>query len=136
LRAIVVMLEETPQQAMLLGPDGEELPLPEELYRVLRVVAEALVQGQAVSVAPLHTQLTTQEAADFLAISRPTLVRLLESGAIPFEKPGRHRRVRLDDLLSYQRRMRRERREGLDELARDAAEDDLYATSAHPVVTR
>ncbi|WP_084011440.1 helix-turn-helix domain-containing protein [Pseudofrankia sp. DC12] len=62
--------------------------------------------GLAVTVAPHHLLLSTQEAADLLRISRTTLVRLLETGVIPLEKPSRHRRVRLDDLLGYRRRQR------------------------------
>ena len=63
--------------------------------------------------------MTTQQAADFLGISRPTLVRLLEAGDIAFDKPGRHRRVRLEDLVAYQANFRAERRAALRELQRD-----------------
>jgi excisionase family DNA binding protein len=94
-------------------------------------------QGLGVTIAPHHAMLTTQEAADFLGVSRPTLVRILESGEVPFQKPGRHRRVMLSDLLTYQEASRRHRREALQELADDARKDGLYeATSGPPVPTR
>lgn len=72
-------------------------------------------------VAPVDQKLTTQEAADFLGISRPTMVKLLEQGKLPYERPagGRHRRVRLQDLLHYQETSRAERRAILDELTHE-----------------
>lgn len=114
----------TPAQlAKLVGPDGAEVALPEQVYEVLRDVVKAMSQGFAINIAPLHAVLTTQQAADMLNISRPTLVKLLETREIPFEKPGRHRRVRLTDLLDYQARARKERREILDEMTRTASRD-------------
>lgn len=110
-------------RAKLVGPDGSELTIPDEVHAVLREVVTAMSQGQAVSVAPLNSMLTTQQAADMLNISRPTLVKLLESGEIPFEKRSYHRRVRLSDVLDYERRSRRERDAILDEMTRTAAED-------------
>jgi excisionase family DNA binding protein len=88
------------------GLDGRSVELPEQMFEVLLQVAAAMKAGLAVTVAPHHLTLSTQEAADLLRISRATLVRLLEAGAIPFEKPSRHRKVRLDDLLEYRRRQR------------------------------
>lgn len=114
------------EPAMLLGPDGEQVPLPAEVYRVLRQVIEVMRQGKATLVAPQGLLLTTQEAADFLGISRPTLVKLLEDGAIPFEKPNRHRRIRLHDLLDFQQRRRAERRSALNDLTEDAGRLGLY----------
>jgi len=70
--------------------------------------------------------LSTQEAADAIGVSRPTLVKLLESGEIAFSKPGRHRRVQLKDLMDYQQRIRRHRREVLAAMTEEAAEDDAY----------
>lgn len=110
----------------LVGPHNELIPLPQEAFEVLRQVFEAMKQGLAIHVAPLNAQLTTQEAANYLGVSRPTLVKLLESGAIPFIKPGRHRYVRIDDLISYAESLRERRATGLDELAREAEEGGFY----------
>lgn len=110
----------------LIGPHNEEIELPKEAFEVLVQVYEAMRQGLAIHVAPLNAQLTTQEAADYLGISRPTLVKLLESGAIAFTKPGRHRYVRLDDLMAYAESVRMNRSESLDELAQEAESDGLY----------
>jgi excisionase family DNA binding protein len=74
----------------------------------------------------VHTTLTTSQAAHILGISRPTLVRLLESGEIPYEQPARHRRVRLADILAYQQRARRARATALDEMVRISEEAGLY----------
>src|SRR6185437_2144127 len=90
----------------LTGPDGQSVELPEPMFKVLLQVAAAMKAGLAVTVAPHHLTLSTQEAADLLRISRTTLVRLLETGVIPFDKPSRHRKVRLDDLIQYRRRQR------------------------------
>jgi excisionase family DNA binding protein len=120
----------------LEGPNGESLVLPPEVFEVLRGVIEAMASGQAVTIAPVHQRLTTQEAADLLGISRPTLVKLLEAGEIPFEQPGRHRRVRLADILSYRERASAERRAALDHMVEIADEADLYELTATPKRTR
>lgn len=116
------------EPAALLGPDGQTVPLPLEAFQVLVKVVESMRAGKAITVAPVDQLLTTQEAANFLGISRPTLVKLLEQGQIVYEQPaaGRHRRVRLMDVLDYQRRKRVERRAALDELTEDAAAAGLY----------
>lgn len=112
--------------ATLTGPDGTRLELPGEVFEVLREVVAALAQGLAITVAPHQTVLSTSEAAHLLGISRPTLVRLLESGEIPFDKPGRHRRVRLADMLAYQQRSQRRRAALLDQMVADAEDAGLY----------
>jgi len=110
----------------LVGNDGIHIELPDELYEVLKDVVTALSQGLAITVAPQHTVLTTGQAADLLGVSRPTLVRLLEAGEIPFDKPGRHRRIRLGDVLAYQERSRRSRAAGLDEMVRVSEDAGIY----------
>jgi len=82
--------------------------------------------GLAVTVAPHHLMLSTQEAADLLRISRTTLVRLLEAAVIPFDKPGRHRKVRLDDLLEYRRRQRSQAEIALADMVADTERLGLY----------
>ncbi len=112
--------------ALLRSPDGDETLVPDEVYNALRDVVEALRGGQAITVAPHDTVLTTQEAADFLGISRPTFVKLLERGEIPYTQPGRHRRVRLVDVLAYQQRAREQTRKALDELVAVSDDASLY----------
>ncbi|MGA4506728.1 excisionase family DNA-binding protein [Propionibacteriaceae bacterium G1746] len=121
-------LEQADGPAVLVGPDGQQVSLPESVFEVLAQVVGAMRVGRAITVAPVDQSLTTQEAADFLGISRPTLVKVLESGRVPFTRPtgGRHRRVLLKDLMEYQRATRQDRRETLAGMTRDAVEDGLY----------
>lgn len=123
-------LDHVTEPAALLGPDGQVVPLPMEAFAVLRDVVHAMRHGQAIMVAPIDQLLTTQEAATFLGISRPTLVKLLESDVIPHERPGagRHRRVKLQDVLEYQSRKRVDRRSALDDFTHEAARAGLYDT--------
>jgi excisionase family DNA binding protein len=111
---------------MLTGPDGTRLNLPGEIFEVLRDIVAALAQSLAVTVAPHQTVLSTGETASLLGVSRPTLVRLLEAGEIPFSQPGRHRRVRLADLLAYQQRASRGRAVLLDQMVADSEAAGLY----------
>lgn len=93
---------------LLTGPDlGDQVEIPAEVYRVLRQVTEAMNLGLAVTVVPQSQTLTTQQAAELLGVSRPTLIRLLETERIPYERIGTHRRVLLRDVLAY-REQRRE----------------------------
>src|SRR6266511_2068470 len=75
----------------LVGPDGARMQLPTAVYQVLQLVVLAMARGQAVTIAPHNQRLTTQEAADILGVSRPTLVKMLDDGLIPYAQPGRHR---------------------------------------------
>lgn len=118
MRRLEVFPEESSSKAALVDPAGKTRSIPDEIFRILDQVTNALASGEGITVVPQNAMMTTQQAADFLGISRPTLVRLLESGDIPFEKPGRHRRVRLDDLVAYQSASRTERRDALRELRR------------------
>lgn len=113
-----------------LGGADVKTILPDELREVLANVVMALRRGQAITLAPHAMRLTTQQAADLLGISRPTLVKLLENGKIPYETPSRHRRIQLIDLLNYQASRRGENRDALRSLSQEAQTDGTYDVSA------
>jgi excisionase family DNA binding protein len=128
LEAIQALLAEA-GEVSLLGDGGDPIHLPAPLRAVLTDVAAAMHRGQAITLAPVGQRLTTQESADLLGVSRPTLIKLLDAGKIPYETPGRHRRIRLADLLAYQALRREEQRSVLRELTEDAQDSGLYDTT-------
>lgn len=117
--------------AMLKIPGQEERPLTPELASILLQVAEKLSKGKAIVLMECDTQLTTQEAADMLGVSRPTLIKLLEQGKIPYSKVGRHRRIMLDDLQQYAQRRHAENARRLEELS---SQVDVFATIDNPLI--
>lgn len=104
--------------ARLIDPDGETTEIPESVFHALKFVVKSMARGQTITLMPHDKELTTQEAADLLHVSRPHLTKLLDQGAISHHKVGTHRRVRIDDLLAYRDRRSTTRREKLDELTR------------------
>ncbi len=110
--------------------DNQRVDLPDEVFNVLTKVVDAMAQGKAVTVAPVSQQLTTGQAAEVLGISRQTLIRLLDGNALPYERPRRHRLLRLSDVLAYKQRRHIERRLTLAEMTRQAVEDGLYDDTA------
>ncbi|MDX1587795.1 MAG: helix-turn-helix domain-containing protein [Oleiphilaceae bacterium] len=111
----------------LRGSNGEsdELLLPGHVLQILLDVLSEISQGNAISLIPYHQEVSTQDAANLLNVSRPFLVRLLEEGEIPFRKVGAHRRVRLQDVLNYKEKTDHRRRKALDELAELSQQEDM-----------
>ncbi|MEZ0163171.1 helix-turn-helix domain-containing protein [Kineococcus sp. LSe6-4] len=101
LAELAELLAAQPDAQLSVKAGRHGVTLPPELAHALRETVTALAHGEAVTLTPHEALLTTQEAADVLGVSRPTMVRLLESGALPYTKPGTHRRVRLEDVLTY-----------------------------------
>ncbi|HMO49036.1 MAG TPA: helix-turn-helix domain-containing protein [Rubrivivax sp.] len=101
---------------------AHQTELPASALRLLVEILAELAEGNAVKVVPIHAELTTQEAADMLNVSRPHLVKLLETGALPFHKTGKHRRVRLADLTSFKAEQDRASTRAMAELAQQAQE--------------
>lgn len=110
----------------LVTTNGETLNVPPSVYRALRQMLPVMARGDAVAVVPLHKEMTTQEAADFLNISRPSVVKLLEEGIIPHTKVGTHRRVRFSDVLTYKQRRSEERQRFLQYMLDVAQENNAY----------
>ena len=106
--------------------DKEDKPhrlvLPTSALRLLVDILGELAIGNAVKVVPVHAELTTQEAADLFNVSRPHLVKMLEEGAIPFTKTGRHRRVRFSDLMAFKQRRDEHSQEAMEALVQQAQE--------------
>lgn len=102
----------------LTGPGGQAVPIPETLFYLIERIAEVLARGDAITVVPVGKELTTQQAADLLNVSRQYLVRLLDEERIPHRKIGKHRRLRIEDVLSFKRTRDRDRRAGLRQLSR------------------
>jgi excisionase family DNA binding protein len=128
-RALEGMLDAPLRRApkcQLLGPKGENIPLPESVFYVLERVAEVMARGDAVTVVPVGREVTSQQAADLLNVSRQYLVRLLDDGRIPSRKTGKHRRVLVEDVLAFKETRDKDRRAGLRELSRMTAEFGGY----------
>lgn len=111
----------------LRDPDGDEdLTVPRAAAELLQRILAAMAAGTPVTVVPDHAELTTQQAADMLGVSRPYLIGILEQGGISYRMVGTHRRVRADSLREYSERMLSAQRSAADELTRLTAEAGLY----------
>ncbi|WP_077061356.1 helix-turn-helix domain-containing protein [Streptomyces sp. MP131-18] len=108
--------DEDIQAHLETGAPGEALVLPRPVAELFASTLAALANGQGVQIMPVDAVLTTQQAADMLNVSRPYLIGLLESGAIPYKLVGRHRRIRFADLRQYLREDDVKRKDAADEL--------------------
>jgi excisionase family DNA binding protein len=111
--------EGAPMKIRILDDSGSRptVKLPAPAVGLLLRILEEMASGNAVTVIPVHAELTTQEAADMLNISRPSLIQLLEAGKIESRRVGTHRRVRFEALMKHKRQMDTQRRAVLEELA-------------------
>jgi excisionase family DNA binding protein len=103
-------------KCQLVGPRGETIPIPGSVFYVLERVAEVLARGDSITVVPVGKELTTQQAADLLNVSRQYLVRLLDAGKLPYTKTGKHRRVRIEDVLAFKDKRGKDRKAALGKL--------------------
>ncbi|MCA9092177.1 MAG: helix-turn-helix domain-containing protein [Planctomycetaceae bacterium] len=104
------------------GTQDESVSIPNSAAHLLNEVLAEMAKGNAVSLVPIRTELSTQQAADLIHVSRPFLIEQLEKGLIPYRKVGTHRRILLSDLLEYRRSMEHRRLQTLDELTAQAQE--------------
>jgi excisionase family DNA binding protein len=123
LRAIETILSEASQEEnaqshpVFIGFDEKKIELPPSVLLLIYQNLRHLLKGHAVTVVPLYKELTTQEAADLLSVSRPFLIGLLERGEIPYITTGKHRRLRFGDVIEYKSRRDATRHQALDRVA-------------------
>lgn len=127
IKRLEAMLEKA--HPKIVGTDGEEIPLPDSIYQVLRQIIHMMAAGRAISLVPHEHYLSSQEAANLLNVSRPYLYTLLEQGQIPYIMVGSHRRILFEDLMDYKRRRDSQRRQALSELAASSQELGFYAAA-------
>ena len=105
--------------------NAESLRLPSKALSLLSAIISNMAAGKSMALILSDSTVGTQEAADYLEVSRPYVVRLLENGKIPFSKVGTHRRIKVSDLVAYQKKIKATRRKQLNFLAQQAQELDL-----------
>lgn len=117
---------EVRRRPKLVDAEGVEMEIPDDIFEALRKVVYILKKGQMVAVVSVHHQLTTQQAANILNVSRPHLIGLLDAGKIPYSKTGRHRRITYGDLMDYKKMRDQERRAELAALTNAAERAGEY----------
>ncbi len=115
-------LARTTNKELRVRLNDVELELPKAVSTLIYHILTEMGKGNAITVIPIHAELTTQEAADLLNISRPHLIRLLEDKKIPFHKVGTHRRIKFTDLQNYRSNFNSAREDAMQELAEQAQE--------------
>ena len=114
-------------KASLVGRGGEPaLELPDAVYSLLLRILQNMQEGKAISIVPFMQDLTTQEAANFLGVSRPFFVRLLETGKLRFHKTGTHRRVYLKDLMEFREHRDQDKLDAINRMAQLEEDAGLY----------
>lgn len=116
------------RRVQLCTEEGKHTPIviPAVAFKFFVDVLAELANGNAVTVAPVHAELTTQQAADLLNVSRPYLIKLLDEKRLPYRKVGNRRKVQLVDVLDFKRRDDAQRQQVLDELTQEAEKLGLY----------
>lgn len=120
-----VMKQESDAIKIAIGEKGEFLKIPRKAIDLLFTILKNMAKGKSLTLIPSDSQVSTQQAADLLNVSRPHLVKLLEEGEIPFTKVGTHRRIELKDILKYDEKLKKNRKEQLDFLTKQAQELNL-----------
>ena len=127
-RILTTYLSPNVHQIEIVAADGNKHPaiIPAAAYLLLVDALTQMAQGNAVSLIPIYKELTTQEAADLLNVSRPYLIKQIELGEIPYHKVGKHRRIHFNDLMVYKDRIDLATAQGLDEMVAISQELGLY----------
>jgi excisionase family DNA binding protein len=115
-----------PDHVALIDEHGNRTHIPEALFAHFARIVRLMSERKAIVMLPEDEAFTTQAAANYLGMSRQFLVNLLEKGEIPYHRVGTHRRVTFKDLLTYEKKRDKERREAMDRLTDEVAKAGLY----------
>ncbi len=123
----IVQKHDAAQKPIEIEITGEKthIKIPPTAFRFLNMVLQLMAKGKAITIIPTDTEISTQQAAEMLNVSRPHIVKLLEKEELPYHKVGTHRRIKLKDLEEYREKMDKKRRKLLEELAKQAQELDM-----------
>jgi excisionase family DNA binding protein len=125
-RALSELLDRLPDaDRARINMEGQDLIVPRQAVRLLRDILADMAQGKAVSIVPTNAELTTQQAANLLNVSRPYLIKLIESNTLPHTKVGTHRRIRFQDLVVYRQALKQQSTEAMDKLVHQAQANNM-----------
>jgi excisionase family DNA binding protein len=105
---------------------NDKIKIPLSALKLLGEILKAMSQGKFISIVPIAAEVTTQAAAEILGCSRPHLVKLLEEGKIAFTKVGKHRRIKLDDIMKYRKQMKEQQKQNIIDIMNLDEETGLY----------
>jgi len=117
--------EATPGVTIKIQESDESITIPKKALSLLMTILSNMSEGKSITIIPTDSEVSTQQAADMLNVSRPHLIKLLENNTIPFKKVGSHRRILLRDLVSYEKSLQRTREEKLKFLSAQAQKLNL-----------
>ena len=118
--------EDMPLTVKVIDQNQDDpIELPAGAVTLLLDILDAMSAGKGITLIPENAELTTVQSADILNVSRPFLIKLLEEGKIPYRKIGKHRRIRIEDVMDYKNNIDKKREEILDQLVADAQENDM-----------
>jgi excisionase family DNA binding protein len=115
----------TPGVKIKIQESDESITIPKKALSLLMTILSNMSEGKSITIIPTDSEVSTQQAADMLNVSRPHLIKLLENNTIPFKKVGSHRRILLRDLVTYEKSLQRTREEKLKFLSKQAQDLNL-----------
>jgi excisionase family DNA binding protein len=124
-------LEPESTSFQLVSTSGAAIDIPTPVFNLMHQIVYELLQGNSITIVPIHKELTTKEAADILNVSRQYLVELLDNQTIPHTKVGTHRRIRFGDLMNYKNDRDANRQEGLSRMTKKSQQLGLYTKAAN-----
>jgi excisionase family DNA binding protein len=124
-------LEPESTSFQLVSNSGAAIDIPTPVFNLMHQIVYELLQGNSITIVPIHKELTTQEAADILNVSRQYLVELLDTQVIPHTKVGTHRRIRFSDLMNYKNDRDAKRQQGISRMTKKNQQIGLYTKAAN-----